>query len=411
MKNVFTIAIKEFKSFIGVQAQKMMNGLASDKDLSAYFNIFWDKLDSIPRSMSFYLQHPGLRNFEDCTLEMKADGSGFFFREHRKEDYLTGVLPMKINEPVVENKLFRDWITNLLEGDPDKEGKLRALKQIGGACLISLFPRTAFLHGEAQTGKSTFAKLCANFIGENNYTSVQPSMMKQGNFLMESLINKQVNIITDINSDRIDPAIFKQIEDRVKFQINRKNRTAILSHIPALHIFCGNALPKGIDGESDAMLRRVTLIEFTKKMPLNYDRDYEQKLISAGNRDILEFFLEGLHDICNSKGVYFNPDSGKKKMGEWQGENNIVLGFIEAVKNEEINGIKVDERASVRGSALFLAFQDWKNLRRVPGTISGRKFYDMVRKAGYQSKLDRKEHPIFAGLGSLGANPADNPAF
>lgn len=383
----------DFKRAIRKVAQISVSGAAKDKELDAYYNILLDKLPTVPGYVSMYKQNPMLSNFLDGTLEV-SENYKLSFREHRKEDYLTFSLPYEYNAPREYNAVFRDWLARALENDPDANGKCRAIKQIGGACILALFPRTVFVFGDAGTGKSTFAKLCAAFVGHDNIAGVQPSLMQQGSFMMESLINKRVNVITDISDARIDPAIFKQIEDRMPFQINRKGRKAIMANIPPLHIFCGNVLPRGVDGASDAMDRRVSIIEFTQNVGTDNNthiRDYERVILQAGAGDVLQFFLEGLEDLCESGGIYFNPESGKEKLREWKTENDTFSIFLDALRDGDISNIKVKEGASIKASKVYEAFQAWRQNQRLWSTIGKKNFNRAMHKSGFPTLVDSRD--------------------
>jgi phage/plasmid-associated DNA primase len=390
----------DFKRAIRKIAQVSVNGFAKDRELDAYYNILIDKLNTVPQFVSMYKQNPTLANFLDGTLEVSSDYK-ISFREHRKDDYLTSCLPYEYKSPREYNQIFRDWLMRAFENDPDANGKVRAIKQIGGACIVSMFPRTVFLFGDAGTGKSTFAKLFATFVGDENMAGVQPSLMQQGSFMMESLINKRVNVITDISEARIDPAIFKQIEDRMPFQVNRKGRKAIMANIPSLHIFCGNVLPRGIDGASDAMDRRVSIIEFNKNVGTDtssHVRDYERVILNAGSGDVLQFFLEGLEDLCDSGGIYFNPESGKEKLKEWKTDNDALSAFFEAIRDGDVPRLYLRDGALIRAGDLFTRFQSWKSDLRLWSTIGKKSFNRAVRKNGFEVTVDPHNRVYVKGI-------------
>ncbi len=373
---------KNFKRFIRDRAQVLMGGAAADKDLNAYYNILMDKLPRVPENSSFFQQLPNLCNFQDGTLEiLRCKGSGEYkmqFREHRREDLLTWVIPFNYLDPRPANPIFDDWLKRSFEGDYDAAGKIRALKQIGGACLISLFPRIAFLYGVPGTGKSTFAKLCIRFMGKGNYSAVEPK--HQDGFMKETMINRQANIVTDISEAYVDPAQWKRVEDRVPELINRKNKRAVLGHLPALHIYCGNQLPKGIDGATSAMDRRVTIVEWLNSVVKDdaHTREYEELIMDAGPGAVLQFFVEGLEDLIAHKGIYFNPESGKRKLQDWKLQNDPVGQFLEAVKYGEIgeNNAKLQLKsdAKILRSEVSNAFKKWLEClpqkARVPALFS-----------------------------------------
>lgn len=329
----------DFRCFTKRAIQRLRSGLATDKETDAVFNLFVSILPSSRHS--FFTQDPRLANFQDGTLEIKRESGGQYvleFREHRRGDLLTWMLPYSYRSPRPKNPIFEEWLSRCFQGDPDQAGKIRALKQLGGATLISLFPRIGFLYGPGGTGKSTFAKLCLAFLGKENYSSVEPK--DQEGFLKETMIGKQANIVTDISSTHLDPAAWKRVEDRVPELVNRKNKKAVTAFLPAFHLYCGNKLPKGIDHESTAFDRRFTIVEFARAIPEiaagKHTRDFEQVILENGPGAVLEFFEEGLRDLCAAGGLYTNPASGISRLQAWKDSESLTAQILEAIYHGEI---------------------------------------------------------------------------
>lgn len=386
----------DFKFYIKRAVMRILHGTSTEKQTNDIYALFLGYLPTPPPGQSFYRQDPRLANFLDGTLEIVRDPGGSYsisFREHRREDLLTWVLPYEYKRAGGQNELFTSWLMKCFEGDPDANGKIRALKQVGGACLVSLFPRYVFLYGPGLTGKSTFAKLCLKFLSPKNVCSVEPKD-QGGTFGKEILIGKQANIVTDISGAKIDSALFKRAEDRVPEYINRKNRGAIMGFLPALNIFCANPdqLPKGIDSESSAMNRRVTIVEFNRPVVDDAkDRKggYEEMLLAAGPGAVLAFFLEGLDDLCQSGGVYFNPESGSQRLQSWKDSESMTAQFIDAIAHGEIDALRLDPEGKVERKVVGEAVATWAG-RPLPTQAIGRLFSDLngrgFRLAGSNGK-------------------------
>jgi len=367
-----------FKYHITQAGMWILRGQANERQLNDIYKLLLAYLPSVPPGQSFYRQDPRLSNFQDGTQEIVPDGSKFklVFREHRPGDLLTWVLPYSYAEARGSNELFTSWLLRCFDGDPDANGKIRALKQIGGACLASLFPRYVFLFGPGGTGKSTFAKLCMRFLSPQNVCSVEPRHQGE-RFGTEIMVNKLANIVTDISGAKIDSALFKRAEDRVPEYIDRKGRGAVMGYLPGLNIFCTNILPKGIDGESSAMDRRATIIEFAQSMTVGgYSRDYDLTLLNAGPGAILKFFLEGLEDLCESGGIYFNPESGAARLQAWKDSESMTAQFLDAVAHGEIEGVVIDPGAKLERKIVGSALTTWVG-RPLPKQALGHIFSDL----------------------------------
>ncbi len=404
---------KNFKRYLMNTAQFLRSGDATHSELSGISELFMNRAPALRDKQTFYQQNPFLANFLDGTLEVIKEPGGKYrkeFREHRKEDLLTWTLPYKYNAPRLRNRLFEEWLSKAFSEDEDGAGKIRALKQLGGACLISLFPRVAMLIGPGGTGKSTFAKLCMKFVGERNYSSLPPHLIE--GFHMETMIGKQINVVTDIGKAPIPEAFMKLVEDSLPLFVNRKGRQAIFAKLPSLHIFCANALPRGIDGESNAMDRRISIVEFTKSMlgegGEGYTRDYEEVLLNAGPGAILDFFEDGLDDLIQCGGLYFNPDSGKSRLQDWKDSESLTAQILNALKYRELGEMNspliIDKSSRILRSKIGLAISLWagktlpsQQLNRIyqelgargfPMKISGgRIFLEGIRESGIADNL------------------------
>lgn len=408
---------KNFKRYAQNIAQGLRMGAAKLSELNSIYELFMNRARALPDHQTFYQQNPFLANFLDGTLEVVKESGGQYtkrFREHAPEDLLTWVLPYRYMDERPQNELFTEWIMKAFANDPDGAGKVRALKQIGGACLVSLFPRVCFLlSDQGGTGKSTFAKLCMKFMGKDNYSSVPPHLME--GFHMESMIGKQANIVTDIGKKAVIPEDFmKLVEDSLPILVNRKGRTAIHARVPALHLFCANALPRGIDGESSAMNRRVTIVEFKTSMlgddGQSYTRDYEEVLMAAGHGAILQFFEEGLDDLLESGGLYFNPDSGKEKLKEWKDAESFTAQIVQALQYKELGSHDSPLVSDPGGRILRSKFADAVNTwagKPLAAQYLGR-IYRELEIRGYPTKL-LDGRPYIHGVRESGINDNIKP--
>ncbi len=370
---------------------------AKDKELNAFYNLFMDRLPHIPAGMSFFKQLPNVCNFLDGTLHMDQRRKRLEFLPHRREDFITWFLPHEYKAPRPKNAVFEQWLDRVFHGDAKKDEKIRALKQLGGACLVPINPVFGFFFGEAQSGKSTFANLCAMFVGEENLSPVSIHDLGDAK-QVEIMINKRVNICTDIDSPKsVDSGLLKRITDARGLPIKRMYKKTITARLPWLHLYCGNHLPKGIDGVSGAMNRRVSIVEMNNAVPTPaMEKSYELAILEAGAGGVLDFFEDGLRDLLESGGFYFNP--GKEALAEWKLENDPVGQFLAAARSGEVDGIIVGAEAKIRQHMLYERFEAFFKVRH---PITRHKFYKQVRGKGYQT-ITIHGSDFFSGVGVLG---------
>lgn len=377
----------DLKSFIRNQSQSLMFGRASDKDLNAYYNIFRDKLPKVSDGQSFYMQLKNISNFRDGTLWLLGRGKESYleFRPHVQSDLITWVLPYEYKAPRPVNEKFNAWLDRTFYGNEDAAGKIKAMRMLGGACLIPMFSCLGFFYGPAGTGKSTFAKLCMAFMGRGNFSTLPPEEMH--GFQLETMINKRVNIVTDIAGGRVDKGIFKRFADKMEMHVNRKNKTAVDARLPLLHIFCGNELPVGMDCISTAMDRRIAIVEVNNQLAIaDMQEDLELTILDHGAGAILDFFEQGLRDLCANGGRYFNPESGKAIFEEYKNEHP-TRAFIEAIKKGEIkidgDEVFLDENSKIYQPDLAKSFFEFSHQTGGKWTPTRHKFYRELRQLGY----------------------------
>lgn len=360
-------------------------------------------LPEVPQGMSLYKQVLQVCNFLDGTLWLNSRPGGhqeLEFLPHRKQDYITWVLPYEYNAPREPNTVFREWLDRCFEGDPQKEEKISTLAQIGGACLIPVNPITGIFFGEAGTGKSTFAMLCERFVGPANASTVPLDRLSDQK-MAEDLIGKRVNIDTELNQDkRIDGAMLKRITDRRGVVMNRMYKKSISAVLPAVHIYCGNVLPKGIDGTSSAMDRRLTIVEFINQINQEGMKlDYVSRILEAGAGDILGFFLDGLKQVIQNEGRYLNP--GKLLLKEWKIENNAVAQFLVGIEENEVENLRLKEGSEIERKLLWESFQKFEPQKSKVYTRIG--FYAQCRKIFREKTI--KGVKYFEGIEAVGRGP------
>lgn len=323
------------------------------------------------------------------------------FKPHNKTDFATNIIPHDY-DPTNEamNPVFEDTLKNIL-GDNEYDSKRRAVAQMFGSCLSPVYPRLFLLVGKTGSGKSTLIILASKLVSDGNIAAVQPGDF-QG-FLMESMVGKLVNMVTDIDFVKpISDAVIKQIEDRVPIMINRKNKLAIRAPFPAVHVFGANDLPPTLERGSMAHTRRWTFIpcNFFQKEISEHDKHRVDKILEAGMQGIINFAVQGLKDLLESQGHFFVPQSGVDKMKKWQVENDPIQSFFEAVKQGEIEDLTLDPNGKIYTNVLWENFVAWhQDAYNTRPRIPKMKFYAKV-EIPHGEKSKYRGHWVFRGLAS-----------
>lgn len=391
------------------QLQLLLGGGGSAGEVDSAYRLFGTGLPHVPDGVNLFTPPPWLANFRNGTLHVVKKDRKYVteFRPHTPSDWAINVLPYEYKPgDTATNAEFMRMLDRVFEGDSDKDEKIRALRQMYGACLIPAFPHLFMLHGVPGTGKSTAIILASRLVHADNSCSVDPTEFDS--FNLETMAGKLVNWDTDIEMHKpISEKQIKKIIDRLPFRIRRKGVKDIYAPIPAVHIFGGNDIPKTLDGASRAHDRRWTFIGFDRVIAkgTEYDVDYASFCFSEGPEGILNFALAGLRDLLDSAGHFMVPKSGREKMEDWQLRTDPLGQFLRDLDQGQVLDSNVQlKRGSgyrIKQSQLWTVFAAWHlEVHRVEPKITRFSFYAALRARGYQT-VAIKGFDHFAGLGTV----------
>lgn len=404
------------KDQIKLTISRVYEGLAPSKVIESTFRTLLYNVPSVPEGVNLFNANPFCVNFKNGTLHLRQSKDHHYtmeFLPHRMEDYLINILPYEYDREMrAVNREFEQMLDRVFEGDPDRPDKIRAIAQMMGACLVPAFPHFWFLYGVPGTGKSTLIQLAARLVSEDNTCSVEPHEFH--GFNMESMVGKLVNFETDVTTtEPISDAALKKVIDRRSVRIRRKFQKDAYGLLPAVHIFGGNGIPPTLEGASRAHDRRWTFIGFNRVQTQGkYDKEFHAWVFDQSPMGVVNFALRGLQDLCQERGHYTNPESGRAKMEEWQVGDDPVHMFLEDVQDEE--GVTEGNVQVKRGSGLridrrklFRVFQSWAETANVDiRQVHSKRFYEALRR----NKLEEQPSNgvrYFVGLGDEVSPSAD----
>jgi phage/plasmid-associated DNA primase len=391
-----------------VLVQKTCQGNADAKHVNATYQLLMYHIPSPPENVDMFTPHPFCANFLNGTLHLRKDAKKYTteFKPHRALDYLVTVLPYEYEPDATKrpkNQEFLGMLERVFDGDHDKGEKIRAVRQMYGACLLPAFPRLFMLHGVPGTGKSTVINVACRLVHSDNLCSVPPS--EWHGFNMESMANKLVNADTDIPlNSPLDDAMVKKIIERKPFRLRRKGIKDIMAPIPSVHMFGGNGIPNTLDGASRAHTRRWTFLGFNAFVPKGeYDQEYWDYCFEQSPEGVLAFALEGLDDLNAHGGHFVNPRSGQEDIERWQMSTDPVGQFLAEVDQGEILdgnsrwerglGCRVERK---KAWCIFKAACE-ENTGK-PVSVSKFAFFDILRKKGFE---EYRSHGVvyYRGIG------------
>jgi len=389
-------------------------GKASNNKIESTYKMFLTYLPGAPEGVNLHQGNPYTQCFNNCTLHIIETESGYELKDypHNKLDYCTSKIELDYDPEYKEsNDHFSAMLDRVFLDDSDKEDKIRAIQEFYGASIMPVFPKIFFLHGKAGSGKSTLFTTLSNLLRKDNIGRVDPSDFR--GFLLEPLIGKMVNLVTDIKSNTpIEASVLKQIEDRVDYTIQRKGKKNICSPLPAVHGFGANDLPKNFDSNAKAFNRRVVFIKFNNIVVKedgngNYahDRNFGHRAFRHNPQGILNFALQGLERICKNNGQYTQPKSGVDTMNQWQSEYNVYDQFVLDIEASEVSGIGSDvpclkEDGTFLRKGIWEIFKKWlQESNRGKQNITKQAFYKDFDNRFLKVHVNGYVH--YKGIGSV----------
>lgn len=342
-----------------------------------------------PKTNNLYSASPYLFNFTDGTYEVRQNENGardIIKREHRMDDFLSYCSPFPYNGEIPRDLprsgIFLKYLEAKREGLGD-EG-IRVLKQMLGAALLPYSPRFFFLLGESDSGKSTFAFLMKQLVGDENCSFVDPTTWKE-RFALAPMLGKLCNIVTELPKNAVvKDDVMKKVRDRIPVGVERKGRDFENASIPPIHVFCCNSLPKSLEGNSGALDNRVTILKFKKsKLEELNVYDLGSHIWRTDAYTVLQCAREGLTDLITHDLRYHVPDASRTHVQEWQEENDPVRLWLYALEHGEIKYQKVetDPEKPEPGKAIYQSFVEWCDNNGFQ-RMSSIRFYKEVERCG-----------------------------
>ena len=379
------------------QIMSAYNGEATSSKVESTLRILKTLLPTLPEYASPWSPDPFKCNFANGTLHIVYKPGAkpgetkysFEFKEHNAKDFVFYTNPLKFDTTLTaKNTEFTDMINRFFDKDPEADDKIRLLKQMYGACIAPIFPRIFMLLGPPGSGKSSTLIPAQRLVHKSNWCSVEPYQMN--GFNLESMVGKLVNFVGDMHvTEPINDGIIKQLIDRMPFTVNRKYKTALKVPLPAIHIFAGNDAPPTLNRSSDVMDRRMSMIRMDKmRRTKEATHNFANEVFDYNPTGVLSAFaIPGLIDLLESGGVYHTFKSDRDMVREWQGLNDPIVQFLNAIKEGDVTHIQITGTAidTCARSLLWEKYQKWNE-----ASNGGR---SRIAKHKFTKALEEKGHP------------------
>lgn len=246
--------------------------------------------------------------------------------------------------------------------------------------------KSFLLVGNGGNGKSTLLNIMANFVGEENVSSVSlPGLSER--FNLAELHNKLLNAGDDIPIQSIkDASNFKKLSTGERITAERKGQDPFQFRNYAKLVFSANAIPRWFEN-SNGIFDRLVLVPLNAQLRNNPKRDpfLEKKVTTEEARShLLNLAINALGQLLHRR-KFTIPAVSSQKMEEFKEDNDPLLGFL-----SEVN---VHERVITE---VYVDYQNWCEFEGYKFPLRRKDFINKILENGFEKKKfrhDNYEHP------------------
>lgn len=254
--------------------------------------------------------------------------------------------------------------------------------------------KSFLLVGNGGNGKSTLLNMMANFVGEENVSSVSlPGLSER--FNLAELHNKLLNAGDDIPIQSIkDASNFKKLSTGERITAERKGQDPFQFRNYAKLVFSANAIPRWFEN-SNGIFDRLVLVPLNAQLRNNPKRDpfLEKKVTTDEARShLLNLAIKALGQLLHRR-KFTIPAVSSQKMEEFKEDNDPLLGFL-----SEVN---LHERVITE---VYVDYQNWCEFEGYKFPLRRKDFINKILENGFEKKKfrhDDYENPQWSFVNSM----------
>lgn len=287
---------------------------------------------------------------------------------------------------------FQKFLNQVL---PDSNDQMR-IQELFGYILTSYTEaeKMFILYGRPNTGKSTIIKVMESLLGKENYSNMSLNNVTE-KFSIAHLHGKIANFDADLPETTLkETGTLKKLisGDRLKGEF--KGIDAFFFKNIAKLVFGTNYIPVFQNESSEAMLRRIEIVEFNQQVPVNsIDPFLYEKLINERSA-IFNWALTGLTRLIQNNFRFTSSINQKKYHEAFKMKNNSISYFIE-------NYCKLGLSEMVPKTILYQAYKEFCDDHFLE-SVSNTKFYSALKSKCPQVEIkqipSRNNERCFVGI-------------
>ena len=270
------------------------------------------------------------------------------------------------------------WERFLGEVWPGDGNAVETLQEFFGLWLTdeTKYQKACVLIGPPRSGKGTIGRLLKGLLGRTSYVAVSLGTLGD-TFGMEHLVGKKLALVPDVKLD--GRANVTLVMERLLTTIgeddqaiNRKHKPYWQGKLGIRWLILGNDVPKfrGTD-ESGGLVQRCVMLAMEQNFFGKEDFDLTEKLL-AERAGILNWAMEGWRRL-KMRDRFVQPASGEELVRKLQASTSTMGAFVDEC-------CEVGSNEKVQCEALWLAFGEWAEKRKLPVTLQRNTFSRMLHQ-------------------------------
>jgi putative DNA primase/helicase len=303
---------------------------------------------------------PGLARIADVAVQAIPG--------HRREDYITAVIPVACN-PAARRPLF-DAFINKYQPDPETR---RCVQQYCGVCLTAILVQRFMLHwGRGANGKSVFLEAFARIMGDfavtlpNETVSGGPRNAGQATPDLMALFGRRMARVIELEADQpLNVSMIKRLTGGESVT-GRPLFGGFVNFSPMTKLQLTTNGEPDIEDSSNAIWRRMLLVEWPIHIPEAEQREFEEVVgkLWAEAEGILLWAMDGLKDYLING--FTLSEEMRAQLANYRGDMDWTENFIP-------DCLEIDPTGSqdwmVSADDLYAVYVEWAyNLGNTPGT-------------------------------------------
>jgi putative DNA primase/helicase len=273
-------------------------------------------------------------------------------------------------DPEASCPRWERFLGEVFPGDGEAVG---TLQEFFGLWLTdeTKFQKACVLIGPPRSGKGTVGRLLRGLLGRTSFAAVSLQTLGADQFGMEHLIGKKLALVPDVKLD--GRANITLVMERLlttigedEQSINRKNQKYWLGRLGVRWLILGNDIPKfrGTD-EQGALAKRCIMLAMEQDFFGREDFELTEKLL-AERAGILNWAMVGWRRL-RERGRFVQPKSGMGLVERLRASTSTMGAFIDEC-------CVVDAEEKVPCEAIWQAFCEWSERRKLPVTLRNNTF-------------------------------------